>query len=419
MDRTSSSVALRPRVRKSRRESSRARSILGRLRAVRQRIGRLVVAAAAPESEYAFLVGKAIDEATLRRSERIAAEWAVLPHEVLIALGWVDERDYVAALGAALGIDWLGRTPGRSRRRGELIIGAYAMQPGAIRRAFSLMPPGRLPVLATRREVDAIHMAGAEAALIDHAIEGLWRANPGASARHGAETWQALVAAGLVGLLMGGAVVAHEIIIPFVMMFLTLPFMCVALVRSAAVVKLCGRLPRSAVKTARAVPDAMLPRYSVLVPLYREAEILPDLVNALAALDYPSAKLDVLLVLEAGDTETREALAGLDLPGNIRPVVVPEKGPRTKPKALNYALELVQSPYVVVYDAEDIPEPDQLRRALAAFAEGGTSVACVQARLGIHNARQGWLARGIMAQTPVRGGQSDARGFAQAVAWQS
>ena len=360
---------------------------------MRQRIGRLAVAAAAPESEYAFLVGKAIDEATLRRAERIAADWAVPPHEVLIALGWIDETDYVAALGAALGIDWLGRTPGRSRRRGELIIGAFAMRPAAIRRAISHMPPGRFPVLATRREVDAIHMAGAEAALIDHAIEGLWRADPGASARYGAETWQALVAAGSVGLLTGGAVAAPEVVIPFVMMLLTLPFLCVVLLRSAAVIEFCRRPRREVVKATRAVSDALLPRYSALVPLYREAEILPDLVDALAALDYPSAKLDVLLVLEAGDTETREALAGLDLPGNIRPVVVPQKGPRTKPKALNYALELVRSPYVVVYDAEDIPEPDQLRRALAAFAEGGPAVACVQARLGIHNARQGWLAR--------------------------
>lgn len=348
----------------------------------------------APESEYDFLVGKAIDEATLRRAERIAAEWAVLPHEVLIALGWIDERDYVAALGAALGIDWLGRRPGTSRRHGEYIIGPYAMRPRAICGAISLMPPGRFPVLATRREVDAIHMAGAEAALIDHAIEGLWRANPGASARYGAETWQALMVAGVIGLFVGGAVVAPEIIIPFVLMLLTLPFLCVVLVRSAAVAELWRRPRRgAAMQVARAVPDAMLPRYSVLVPLYREAEILPDLVDALAALDYPSAKLDVLLVLEAGDVETREVLAGLDLPGNIRPVVVPEKGPRTKPKALNYALELVRAPYVVVYDAEDIPEPDQLRRALAAFAEGGPTVACVQARLGIHNTRQGWLPR--------------------------
>jgi cellulose synthase/poly-beta-1,6-N-acetylglucosamine synthase-like glycosyltransferase len=361
---------------------------------VQQRIGRLRAAPAeAPEGEYAFLVGRAIDAATLRRAEHMAREWAVLPHEVLIAQGWIDEREYVAALGATLGIDWFGRVSAGPRRTGEVMISAYAMRPQVIRERISLLPPGQHPVLATRREVDARHMAGAEMALIDHAIEGLWRANPTASARHGAETWQALVAAIVVGLFLGGAVVAPEAVVPFVMAILTLPFLCVTFLRSMAVVELFRLQRAKGGSSLRSVSDAELPRYSALVPLYREAEILPDLVAGMAALDYPSAKLEILLVLEASDTETRAALAGLDLPGNIRPVVVPEKGPRTKPKALNYALELVKSPYVVVYDAEDIPEPDQLRRALAAFADGGPEVACVQARLGIHNARQGWLAR--------------------------
>ncbi len=248
-------------------------------------------------------------------------------------------------------------------------------------------------MLATRREIDAIHMAGAQSALIDHAIEGLWRADRSASARWGAETWQMVVVVGAIGLVVGSAVVAPEIVVPLAMALLTLPFLCIVLLRSAAIVELLRSPAPEAAIRHRAVTDAALPRYSAMVALYREAAILPDLVAAMAALDYPSAKLEVLLVLEANDTETLDAVAALDLPGNIRPVVVPEKGPRTKPKALNYALELVTSPYVVVYDAEDIPEPDQIRRALAAFADGGTHVACVQARLGIHNARQGWLAR--------------------------
>ena len=390
MDKAPLPTAPRPRPRAARPESPRPRGILARLRAVRQRIGPLRAATEAQQSEYAFLVGRAIDAATLRKAERIAAEWAVSPHEVLIALGWIDERDYVATLAAALGIDWLGRTA-RPARTGEAVIGAYRMRPGALREAISLLPPSQHPVLATRREVDAIHMAGAEAALIDHAIEGLWRADPAASARWGAETWQVLCSVGIIGLVLGGAAVAPEIIVPFVLALLTLPFLCIMLLRAAAIVELLRR-PVEA-KPNRAIPDAKLPRYSALIALYREAEVLPDLVQAMAALDYPSAKLDVFLVLEASDTETLAALADLDLPGNVRPVVVPQKGPRTKPKALSYALELVTSPYVVVYDAEDIPEPDQLRRALAAFARGGANVACVQARLGIHNARQGWLAR--------------------------
>jgi hypothetical protein len=85
---------------------------------VRHRIGRFQGGTVdAPESEYAFLVGRVIDAATLGRAERIAQAWAVLPHEVMIALGWVDEREYVAALGATLGISggYLGGCVGRAR----------------------------------------------------------------------------------------------------------------------------------------------------------------------------------------------------------------------------------------------------------------------------------------------------------------
>ncbi len=48
--------------------------------------------------------------------------------------------------------------------------------------------------------------------------------------------------------------------------------------------------------------------------------------------------------------------------------------------------------YTVVYDAEDKPEPDQLRRALDAFHKGGNRLACVQASLTIDNTADNWLA---------------------------
>ena len=374
-------------------ESPRARGILARLRAVRQRITPLRAAPDSQLGEYGFLVGRSIDAATLRAAERVADEWAVAPHEVLIALGWLDERDYVATLATTLGVDWIGRRSSGSKDRTSIVIGAYNQRPGAVRAAVSSLPPGRSAMLGTRREIDAIHMAGAQSAIIDHAIEGLWRADRSASARWGAETWQVVAVVSAIGLVLGGAAVAPETVVPLMMALLTLPFLCIVLLRSMAIVELLRSSAPDTAMRHRAITDADLPRYSAMVALYRESAILPDLVAAMAALDYPSAKLEVLLVLEASDTETLDAVAALDLPGNIRPVVVPEKGPRTKPKALNYALELVTSPYVVVYDAEDIPEPDQIRRALAAFAEGGSDVACVQARLGIHSARQGWLPR--------------------------
>lgn len=121
--------------------------------------------------------------------------------------------------------------------------------------------------------------------------------------------------------------------------------------------------------------------------------MLPDLVQAISAIRYPAAKLDVMLVLETVDAATRAAARRLDLPEYLRVVVVPDGAPRTKPRAINYALALARGEFVVVYDAEDVPEPEQLRRAVAAFRRGPRDLVCVQARLNIYNAAESWLSR--------------------------
>ena len=105
-------------------------------------------------------------------------------------------------------------------------------------------------------------------------------------------------------------------------------------------------------------------------------------------------------VVEADDEETRQALENLGLGAPFEIVTAPAFGPRTKPKALNIALPLVRGAFTVVYDAEDKPEPDQLRRAVAAFYSGSRRLACLQAALTIDNTADNWLTRGIMAQTP-------------------
>jgi cellulose synthase/poly-beta-1,6-N-acetylglucosamine synthase-like glycosyltransferase len=114
----------------------------------------------------------------------------------------------------------------------------------------------------------------------------------------------------------------------------------------------------------------------------------------------PPEKLDVKFVLEVDDHETRGALLRFNLGPPFEIVIAPPIGPRTKPKALNVALPFARGAYTVVYDAEDKPEPDQLRRALDAFHKGGNRLACVQASLTIDNTADNWLAGGIMAQAP-------------------
>lgn len=144
--------------------------------------------------------------------------------------------------------------------------------------------------------------------------------------------------------------------------------------------------------------DHALPIYTVIAALYREARSVDPLLRAIERLDYPAEKLDVILAVEADDHETRAAIAARRTRIPVTVIPVPAAGPRTKPKALNVALPFARGAFTVIYDAEDRPEPDQLRRALHAFGAGDEKLACVQARLCIDNTADSWLARLFTAE---------------------
>ena len=146
--------------------------------------------------------------------------------------------------------------------------------------------------------------------------------------------------------------------------------------------------------------DAELPAYSILVPLFRETSVLSQLLNALTHLDYPAAKLDIKLVLEETDIAMQRALSGLLLPPQFDVILVPAGKPQTKPRALNYALQFSRGSLLTIFDAEDVPEPGQLRLAAAHFAAAPAELACLQAQLVFYNPNENWLTRGIIAQMP-------------------
>ena len=139
--------------------------------------------------------------------------------------------------------------------------------------------------------------------------------------------------------------------------------------------------------------DEDLPVYTILVPMFREPEVLPILAHALRQLDYPLAKLDIKLVLEEGDDLTIDSAKALGLEGVFEIVRVPPSQPQTKPKACNYALRFARGDLLVIFDAEDKPEPNQLKKVVAAFNRYGAKVACIQCRLNYYNANENWLTR--------------------------
>jgi hypothetical protein len=155
--------------------------------------------------------------------------------------------------------------------------------------------------------------------------------------------------------------------------------------------------PRHSGPDFSSVPDQDLPVYSVIAPLHREARVVDQLLSAIERLDYPLEKLDVILMVESDDRETHAAITGRRHRMPITVIPAPPVGPCTKPKALNIALELARGSFVVIYDAEDRPQLDQLRCALQAFGSAGDDLACVQSRLCV-DTRATWLGRYFTAE---------------------
>lgn len=138
--------------------------------------------------------------------------------------------------------------------------------------------------------------------------------------------------------------------------------------------------------------DSELPTYTILIPLYREEGVIRQIVKAMTAIDYPVSKLDIIITLEEYDTPTIEAIKRVKLPRHMRTLILPNVQPKTKPKALNVAFLQTKGEFLVIYDAEIIPDPDQLKKAVLAFRKF-PSIGCLQTRLDHYNARQNWITR--------------------------
>lgn len=270
---------------------------------------------------------------------------------------------------------------------------------GALRRAFRL-PPGPPPLAATTGPA------------FDRCM---LRLHPEARARRArARTPRGLSAEALTApaarLLVGGGLVTLVLSLAFApaialpALFMATLLFNVANIGMRVAVTLAAltgrwRPPAAALRDpARLRPkgvavEAAQPRISLLIPLYREPGMAAPLLAALARLDHPVEKLEAVIALEPDDPDTLAALRACAPPRWVKIVTTPVGGPKTKPRALNHALDFCSGEIVGIYDAEDRPDPDQLRKVAAAFARGTGKLACVQARLAFRNEDDGWIAR--------------------------
>ena len=231
--------------------------------------------------------------------------------------------------------------------------------------------------------------------ILDRAVFGLYYRNPSDCAYTVLTQWQYLL---LVMLLIGvvvGLYYMPQTTLIVLNFLINLAFFGGILFKF--IVALAGaryeQMQPVTDEEVRALKDEELPVYTILVPAFREANVINLLMNNLRKLDYPAEKLEILLLLEEDDQETITAARAAKPPETVTFVFIPKGQPQTKPKACNVGLFFARGEYLVIYDAEDRPDPDQLKKAVVAFRKGPPHLVCVQAALNYFNSNENFLTR--------------------------
>ncbi len=360
-------------------------------------------ARAVPPREIAFLAAYGAPAEMLIEAGRIAREIGVSADFVLLGEGLAQEEFFYRALADRVGAPFhVGRaaldttaSPARAVNAGVVYLAplaapyrAIAAPRGeALRMLLEASEQGRVIsglALTSPRRLGALVRVERGAEIATQASLRLDRLDPALCARGEMRPAQTFLAAAFGLGLIGLAFIAPWAERAALSILLWLLFSATIFLRIAAAIA------AEASRPSPPLSDAELPVYTVIVAMYREGAVIPKLIAALNALDYPRAKLDIKLVIESGDEETLQAIMAERLPPRYDVIIAPPGQPRTKPRALNVALDVARGDLLCVYDAEDEPAPDQLRRAAARFADS-PSLDALQGKLTIANWRDCWI----------------------------
>jgi cellulose synthase/poly-beta-1,6-N-acetylglucosamine synthase-like glycosyltransferase len=283
------------------------------------------------------------------------------------------------------------------RREGATVVVGASRPLGRVARSgiAALLGAGIVVVpIAQRDLVDRVVSCFPEE-FADQAAHGLARADPALSARRVLSRGQKAIGVVVLILVLAALVLWPLPTVITVIGVASVVFLASTLFKFSVALHgsrfdLVERIEDEAIA---ALADEDLPVYTVLVPVFREARIVGRLVENLGRLDYPADKLEVIILVEEEDDETRNAIAVSEPPSNFLVVTVPRGAPQTKPRACNVGLEVARGEYLVIYDAEDAPEPDQLKKTVVAFGRADASTVVMQASLNYFNARENVLTR--------------------------
>ncbi|CAD5285701.1 conserved membrane hypothetical protein [Bosea sp. 62] len=361
-------------------------------------------------AEIAFLADHGVPPAELREATRLAERIGVSPSRQVIASGLVTEEQFYRALAVELDLRFQPRAPplqpggdvaailreglAATRVHPESPLRfAAAPPPGpALRRFLSAGARAREDILVLPPTALAAELRRTNAGPITRAAAWLDEAGRQRfSARTGTNWLQKTLAFILVAILSVAGTLMPTLTLIGVMLTLGPVFF------GAVILRLAALMETPTIDLWREhrwqIDDSRLPVYTVAVPIFGEEAVLDQLIGALAAIDYPPAKLDIRILVEEVDWRLRRALSAYELPPFMQVVVVPRGTPQTKPRALNVALAEARGALFTIFDAEDIPEPRQLRLAAARFMRSDEELVCLQAHLVIDNTEDSWLSR--------------------------
>lgn len=274
------------------------------------------------------------------------------------------------------------------RKQSDVLVVAIADldQRDAVLRVLGTQTPNVHFVLAKRQDIEGLVVGTHQSTLSE-------MANTSVATRLSCRAWgqrpTKLLGLALAGLVITVAAFAPQTTALGLFIWISLAILINGVYKVAALIAATlGAVPA---KISARPPK--LPRVSVMIPLLRETDILDRLVQRMSKLDYPKELLEIALVYEANDAETKAHLCKTTLPAWMRAIEVPESRLQTKPRALNYALDFLSGDIVGIYDAEDAPEPDQLFQVVRRFAKGDQKTACVQCALDYYNAHTNWISR--------------------------
>lgn len=366
-----------------------------------------------------LLVGRRVIELPqLDEAVELAERWNVRLGDALLSRNWMDPRNYYETYAQNFDlpfVDLIGEPPDREllnaadadlyasrltmpwRRKDNRLVIATA-EPGPETVLFARGRWGNAIEFVVVSKFDIVFtlQTAFGGDLSRRAVFELAELDPHMSARTVFTTPQLIAAYGLVSAAMAGLAISPITTLIAVNIAFSI-FYLGNFIFKGILVSIGGGRSAAADEAiaieARALTENELPVFTVLVPMFDEAAMLPRVAQALRDLDYPLAKLDIKIVLEANDIGTIEAARSLGLEGVFEIIIVPHSEPQTKPKACNFALRFARGEYLVIYDAEDRPEPDQLRKVVATFRRSPPNTACLQCRLNYYNVKENWLTR--------------------------